>query len=137
MVVVESSKIPRVTLPPPNQRGYRVALHPDVNGSNNATVLLVDFEPNGSTSLHTHDGDEIIYVVEGDGEAVEIKGGAKSVTPISKGSIIYAPAGQEHQVMNSANSKMTIYCVFVPPLKPSKQAEAAFKRAREYFSQKM
>lgn len=137
MVVIETDKIPRVVLPPPNPRGYRVALHPDINGCSKATVLLVDFEPGGSTSLHIHDGDEIIYILEGDGDAVEIREGVRSVTPISQGSIIYAPAGLEHQVMNSAGSKMTIYCVFIPPIKPSKQAEDAFERAREYFSKSM
>ena len=136
MVVIDTKKIPHVGLPPPNPREYRVALHPDINSCEKATVLFVTFEPNGSTSLHTHEGDEIIYVIAGKGEAVEIKEGLKKVTPISEGSLVHAPEGQEHQIINSAGSKMTIYCVFIPPLKPSKQAEIAFQKAREYFGQK-
>ena len=136
MVVIYTKDIPRVLLSQPNPREYRVALHPDINGSDKATVLLVTFEPKGSTSLHTHEGDEIILVVKGTGDAVEVANGKEKVTPISGGSLIYAQAGVQHQVRNSAKSKMTIYCVFVPPLKPSAQAQPAFDKAKEYFSKR-
>jgi quercetin dioxygenase-like cupin family protein len=134
MVVIYTKDIPRLLLAPPNPREYRVALHPDINDSDKATVLLVTFEPKGSTSLHTHDGDEIILVLKGTGDAVEIVNGKEEITPISAGSLIYAHAGMQHQVRNSAKSKMVIYCVFIPPMKPSAQARPAFDKAKEYFN---
>jgi quercetin dioxygenase-like cupin family protein len=136
MVVIYTKDIPRVSLAPPNPREYRVALHPDINGSDKATVLFVTFEPKSSTSLHTHEGDEIILVVKGRGNAIEIVNGKERVTPVSGGSLIYAHAGVQHQVRNSSKSKMTIYCVFVPPMKPSAQAQPAFDKAKEYFSKR-
>jgi len=136
MVVINTEDIPRVMLSPPNPREYRVALHPDINDSDKATVLLVTFEPKGSTSLHTHEGDEIILVIKGTGDSVEVVDDKEKVTPVSEGSLIYAHAGVQHQVRNSAKSKMTIYCVFVPPLKPSAQAQPAFDKAKEYFSKR-
>ena len=136
MVVINTEDIPRVMLSPPNPREYRVALHPDINDSDKATVLLVTFEPKGSTSLHTHEGDEIILVIKGTGDSVEVVDDKEKVTPVSEGSLIYAHASVQHQVRNSAKSKMTIYCVFVPPLKPSAQAQPAFDKAKEYFSKR-
>lgn len=58
--------------------------------------VRVDFDPGYVAPMHTHPGEEIIYVIEGTLE-YEI-GGKKS--KVKAGDVLFVPAGTPHTAMN-------------------------------------
>lgn len=58
--------------------------------------VRVDFDPGYVAPMHTHPGEEIIYVIEGT-LAYEI-GGKKST--VKAGDVLFVPAGTVHSVKN-------------------------------------
>ncbi|HEV7743820.1 MAG TPA: cupin domain-containing protein [Pyrinomonadaceae bacterium] len=58
--------------------------------------VRVDFDPGYAAPMHTHPGEEIIYVIEGTLE-YEI-GGKKS--KVKAGDVLFVPAGTPHTVTN-------------------------------------
>ena len=133
MVVISSLNIPGVKVPPPFSRELKVVLDPNVGNYDKATILLSYIEPKNSTGLHIHNSDEIMYVVKGEGEAVEIKEGVKRVEKVSEGFIIYASQNVEHEIKNLGDEKLVLFCVYIPGLKASGYLGEAIKVAKEYF----
>ena len=62
--------------------------------------VRVDFDPGYVAPLHTHPGEEIIYVLEGTLE-YEIDGKAVRVKP---GDVLFVPAGTPHLARNVGSS---------------------------------
>jgi len=58
--------------------------------------VRVDFDPGYSAPLHTHPGEEIIYVLEG---TLEYEIGGK-VTRVKPGDVLFVPAGVPHTAKN-------------------------------------
>ncbi|MEM3871522.1 MAG: cupin domain-containing protein, partial [Nitrososphaeria archaeon] len=133
MVVISSFNIPGVKVPPPFSRELKVVLDPQIGNYDKATILLSYIEPNNSTGLHVHSSDEIMYVVNGEGEAVEVKEGVKKVEKVSDGFIIYAPKNVEHEIKNLGGEKLVLFCVYIPGLKATGYLGEAIKAAKEYF----
>lgn len=134
MVVINTKELPGVKVPPPNARELKVALDPTVGNYDKATILVSTIEPESSTGLHTHISDEIMYMVKGEGEAIEVRNRVQMVVPISEGCIIYAPGGIEHQIKNLGNSKLILFCVYIPGLKATGYVEEAIKKSKSFFA---
>src|SRR5215831_2315495 len=58
--------------------------------------VRVDFDPGYVAPMHTHPGEEIIYVIEG---TLEYEIGGKPVT-VKAGDVLFVPAGTPHTAKN-------------------------------------
>jgi len=58
--------------------------------------VRVDFDPGYVAPMHTHPGEEIIYVIEG---TLEYEIGGKAVT-VKAGDVLFVPAGTPHTAKN-------------------------------------
>ena len=58
--------------------------------------VRVDFDPGYAAPMHTHPGEEIIYVLEG---TLEYEIGGK-VTRVKPGDVLFVPAGVPHTAKN-------------------------------------
>ena len=47
-------------------RSMKILVSPGETGTKELTVLLVEFEPGKGTAVHTHDGIEVMFVVDGE-----------------------------------------------------------------------
>jgi len=74
-------------------------------------LVLMSLLPGEEIGAEVHDGDQILYIVEGDGLAVI--DGAKE--KIEEGSVVFVPAGAHHNVMNTDNEPMKLFTVYAPP----------------------
>jgi len=62
--------------------------------------VRVDFDPGYVAPMHTHPGEEIIYVIEG---TLEYEIGGKKVT-VKAGDVLFVPAGTPHTAKNIGSS---------------------------------
>lgn len=120
-------EIPSFKVDPPNERALQIIFSPQVNkGIKDTTVLMSTIFPHtGRTGLHTHPVDEIMYVITGRGKGEE----AGKTFKIEPGTIIYAPAGVEHECRNLGDETMQIFCVYIPSL-PDEIVEKFVKGAK-------
>lgn len=58
-----------------------------------------------------HDVDQILYAVEGEGEAL-IRGQAM---PFGKGQVLAVPAGTRHNIRNTEKKPFKLFTVYAPP----------------------
>lgn len=121
-------EIPGADVPPPFARHLKKVLAPeddkDVEGFTLLTSTLAPYE--GKTNPHTHEGQgELMYVVTGRGEG--FCGDEKF--KLEPDSVVWAPAGVEHQMCNTGEETMKLFCVFVPALPPG-YADKAIEAAR-------
>jgi len=72
--------------------------------------VLVEFAPDARTGRHTHAGEEIDYVLEGEGELLIDGQPAKT---IKAGDASVIPGGVVHDAHNSGARPMKIVAVFV------------------------
>ena len=64
--------------------------------------MRVDLEPGVTFPLHSHPGEEIIYVLEGEWE-YRVEG--KGATTLKAGDVLFIPAGVNHGAKNVGKSK--------------------------------
>jgi quercetin dioxygenase-like cupin family protein len=72
--------------------------------------VLVEFAGDARTGRHTHPGDEIDYIIEGQGELI-IDGQPPKVLKAGDASII--PGGVVHDTHNTGSQPMKVVAVFV------------------------
>ena len=61
--------------------------------------------------MEVHDGDQVIYLIEGEGFAVV----DDSKKEIEKGSIVFVPAGVRHNIVNTDDEAMKLFTIYAPP----------------------
>ena len=86
-------------------------------------LVLMSIAPFEEIGIEVHDGDQILYVVEGEGEVV-MEGSTKN---IEKGTLIFVPAGVSHNVFNTDDEPLKLFTVYAPP----QHATGAVQRTRE------
>jgi quercetin dioxygenase-like cupin family protein len=99
-----------VQIPPPYSRCIKVLFAPDKEGVDELTLSHVILPPNGRTDAHTHDRPELIYVAAGEGLCVN-EGKETRIVPDMA---LWVPAGEKHQLINTAAADLKIITVFVP-----------------------
>jgi quercetin dioxygenase-like cupin family protein len=70
----------------------------------------IDFEPGIFAPMHTHPGEEIIYVLEGTLE-YQIKG--QPPVTLKPGDILYVPAGAAHSARNVGTGKASELATYI------------------------
>ena len=74
-------------------------------------LVLMSLRPGEEIGLEVHDGDQIIYLIEGDGFAI-LDGVRKE---IEKGSVVFIPAGVRHNILNTDDEPMKLFTIYAPP----------------------
>jgi len=74
-------------------------------------LVLMSILPGEEIGAEVHDGDQVLYIVEGSGLAF-INGARQR---IDKGSIVFVPAGAHHNIVNTDHASMKLFTVYAPP----------------------
>jgi len=77
---------------------------------NEAVVMRVEVAPGGAAGRHTHPGDEISYVLEGEGQLL-IDG--ERPRTLKAGEAFVVPAGKVHDARNPGKAPMRLVGVYV------------------------
>ena len=74
-------------------------------------LVLMSLRPGEEIGMEVHDGDQIIYVVDGEGLVVL----DDSEEDVEKGSIVFVPTGVRHNVVNNDDEPMKLFTIYAPP----------------------
>lgn len=75
-----------------------------------AVIANVEITPGGSAGRHTHPGDEISYVLEGEGEIL-MEG--RAPLKIKPGDGFVVPGGTKHDAHNTGSQTLRLVAVYV------------------------
>ena len=85
---------------------------PKLTGAERMTCGLVQLAPGAGHDRHNHPGtEEIIYVLEGEGEQTVDDHGPVHVTP---GSSIFVPKDAFHSTLNTGTETMRLFVIYCP-----------------------
>ncbi len=104
-------------------RTCQILVSPEATGTREVSALHVEFEPGQGTPIHTHDGIELMFVIDGEGVSVENGKEEKIYT----NHVVLAPKGVSHGIINGPDRPMRMLCVYVPPL-PDAYIKANYKK---------
>lgn len=76
-----------------------------------AQVVLMSIEPGDEIGEETHEVDQILMFIDGDGQAV-LDGHKSKVT---QNSMVVAPAGALHNFINTGDTVLKLFTVYAPP----------------------
>ena len=79
--------------------------------TNRSQLVLMSLQPGEEIGREVHDGDQVIYIVAGEGFASV----GEKTTDIDKGSVLFIPAGVPHNVGNTDDEAMKLFTVYAPP----------------------
>ena len=74
-------------------------------------VVLMSLIPGEEIGTESHDGDQLLYAVKGEGVAV-INGVQE---PFEKGAMLCVPAGAQHNVINTGDEPFKLFTIYAPP----------------------
>jgi mannose-6-phosphate isomerase-like protein (cupin superfamily) len=74
-------------------------------------IVLMSIEPGEEIGEETHEVDQVLVFVKGEGEAV--LDGERS--PVEKGSLVSVPAGTRHNFVNTGDKPLKLYTIYSPP----------------------
>lgn len=74
-------------------------------------IVLMSVEPGDDIGEESHDVDQVLVFVEGEGEAV--LNGERS--KIQANSLVVVPAGTQHNFINTGSTALKLYTVYAPP----------------------
>lgn len=83
-------------------------------GAPNFCMRVFDIEPGKSTPYHEHAWEHEIYILAGNGAAVNFE---KKETPLKKDSCVFVPPNEKHCFKNVGKDIMRMICV-IPITKP-------------------
>jgi mannose-6-phosphate isomerase-like protein (cupin superfamily) len=79
-----------------------------------AQLVVMTLQPGEEIGEETHDGDQILFFVDGEGEAV-LEGQA---SPVAEGDYTFVPAGTLHNFVNTGSEPLRIVTTYAPPEHP-------------------
>lgn len=79
-----------------------------------AQLVAMTIPPGGEIGEETHDGDQLLLFVEGEGEA--ILEGASS--PVGADDYVFVAAGTLHNFVNTGSGPLRLLTVYAPPEHP-------------------
>jgi mannose-6-phosphate isomerase-like protein (cupin superfamily) len=79
-----------------------------------AQVVVMTIQPGGEIGEETHEGDQILFFVEGEGEAV-LEGESEAVGPDD---MVFVPAGTLHNFVNTGSGPLRLVTTYAPPEHP-------------------
>jgi putative monooxygenase len=112
MFVINAQDVKGIVTPPPHNRLLKVLLSPDTAGTSSLISLgMVLLPPGESGDPHFHETEqETWFVVSGNGK---LKIGDE-VAELRKDTVVVAPAGVEHQIINDGEEELKAIFIFSP-----------------------
>ncbi len=86
---------------------FRKVLYTDKNSQ----LVLMSLLPKEEIGEEVHDVDQFLRVEKGTGTAIL----SDIPHPLADGSVIIVPAGTKHNVINTGDSSMKLYTLYMPP----------------------
>jgi mannose-6-phosphate isomerase-like protein (cupin superfamily) len=77
-------------------------------------VVVMTLQPGEDIGEETHKGDQMLFFVEGSGEAV-LDGETSAVGP---NDMVFVPAGTLHNFVNTGGKKLRLVTTYAPPEHP-------------------
>ena len=74
-------------------------------------LVLMSLEPGEDIGSETHDVDQLLFVVEGEGKVV-LDGRDER---FEDGMVVCVPAGTRHNILNTDDEPMRLFTVYAPP----------------------
>ena len=79
-----------------------------------AQLVAMTIQPGEEIGAETHEGDQILFFVEGEGEAV-LDGRS---SPVGPGDYVFVPAGTLHNFVNMGSEPLRLLTTYAPPEHP-------------------
>jgi mannose-6-phosphate isomerase-like protein (cupin superfamily) len=79
-----------------------------------AQVVAMTIPPGGEIGEETHEGDQILFFVSGEGEAV-LEGESEPTKP---NDMVFVPAGTLHNFVNTGSEPLRLVTTYAPPEHP-------------------
>lgn len=119
MIRKHASEVPSTKIDKKGFEGMvaRFALTKD-DGCPRYAMRLLEFEPGGHTTLHSHPEEHEFFILEGQPVIVDGRG---QQTQLQVGDFIFVPPNETHQLRNSGNTKMKLICTI--PIFPGKNGK--------------
>lgn len=77
-------------------------------------MVAMTIAPGEEIGEETHDGDQILFFVEGNGEAIL----AGESSPVTAQDYVFVPAGALHNFVNTGDQPLRLLTVYAPPEHP-------------------
>jgi mannose-6-phosphate isomerase-like protein (cupin superfamily) len=79
-----------------------------------AQLVVMTLAPCEEIGEETHEGDQILFFVEGEGEAI-LEGES---SPVRSGDYVFVPAGTLHNFVNTGSGSLRLLTTYAPPEHP-------------------
>ncbi len=76
-------------------------------GAPNFVMRYFTVEPGGQTPYHSHPWEHEVFVLSGHGEVRQ----GEETLPVSPGTAVYIPPGEEHQFLNRGDESLVFLCL--------------------------
>lgn len=83
----------------------------ELNTTPLSQIVLMALQPGEEIGQETHNGDQILFFVQGEGEAILNE--EKSLVTVS--SLVVVPAGTVHNFINTGSGSLKLFTVYTPP----------------------
>jgi quercetin dioxygenase-like cupin family protein len=110
MKVIKAWEESGVQVPEPYAREIKLLLGPDKGDVEEVRINVVEVPPGGKTNYHEHDRPEMLFVLDGKGTCVWEEG----EIALKKEMLIWAEAGESHQIKNDTDTTLRLLTLFVP-----------------------
>ena len=112
MVVVRANEVKSYWSPPPHHRELKVLLSPKIHGTSKLIGMGLVTVPSGeSGNPHHHQNEqETWYIISGNGK---LKIGKEEIK-LEPDMVVVAPAGVEHQILNTGDEILKALFIFNP-----------------------
>ncbi|MFK5951094.1 MAG: cupin domain-containing protein [Methylococcales bacterium] len=89
----------------------RELMHPDIQGNKLQSLAEAIIKPGETTLLHRHiKSEEIYFILQGEGEMFL----DNELLPVCSGDSICIPPGTKHNIKNTGNEDLKIFCCCSP-----------------------
>ena len=112
MIVIHANEVKSYWSPPPHQRELKVLLSPKIHGTSKLIGMgMVNILPGESGNSHCHQKEqETWYIISGNGK---LKIGKEEIQ-LEPDMVVVAPAGIEHQILNTGDEILKALFIFNP-----------------------
>ncbi len=100
---------PATDIPPPFARSIR-AIFNEADGGSSFTVATSFIAPHARTDRHVHGSAEVMYIMSGRGHGAV----GTEAFPLEPETVFWAPAGVEHQIVNTGDETLKVLAIYVP-----------------------
>jgi len=98
-------------------REFRVVASEETIGNKNSLCGVVEIPSGSSLPVHTHESsEEVMYIISGKGV---VKGLDESYD-LFPGAVVFVTPNYKHELVNTGNEVMKIFCSFSPAIKIGK-----------------